>query len=190
MRIDWTIDMAKIAVVLGSPRKGNSETIAMKIAETAKQNGNDIEVFRLNDLKNAKGCQACMGCKKAGRCVIKDDMLPVIDAVRDADGVIVAAADYFGQPCSQYRMFEDRMYSFVGPDFVPNISKKKVAVVVTCGSGKEGAEKIADAMEGTFVNFFKAESLGKIVLSGGFAPNVAAGDADALAKAEAIGKKF
>ena len=35
-----------------------------------------------------------------------------------------------------------------------------------------------------------AISFTPFVLSGGFAPNVAAGDADALAKAEAIGKKF
>lgn len=188
--MECTIDMAKIAVVLGSPRKGNSETIAMKVAEAAKANGNEIEVFRINDLKNAKGCQACMGCKKAGKCVIKDDMLPVLDAVRNADGIIVAAADYFGQPCSQYRMFEDRMYSFIDGSFVPNITPKKVAVVVTCGMGLDGAKAMADSMEGVFVNFFKCQSVGKIVLGGGLAPNVAAENAEILAQTEELGKKF
>ncbi len=180
--------MASVVVVLGSPRKGgNSETIAMKIAEAT---GKEIKVHRINDL-NAKGCQACMACKKTGKCAVKDDMIAVLDDIRVADGVIVATPTYFGHASSQYRTFEDRMYSFVNGDFSCNLEPgKKVAVVVTCGSGLEGAKALADSVEGVFAGFLKLQPVGKIVCGNALAPNVAAEDAAILAQAAEIGAKF
>ena len=64
--------MGKVVIVNTSPRKGaNSETLAMKIAEGAKDNGNEIQVFNLREME-INGCKACMGCKKSGVCVQKD----------------------------------------------------------------------------------------------------------------------
>ena len=58
--------MTSTVVILGSPRKGNSEAIAEAIANEAKAKGNEIKTFKLNQLK-ARGCQSCYGCKKAGK---------------------------------------------------------------------------------------------------------------------------
>lgn len=183
--------MAKIAVVLGSPRKGNSETIAMKIAETAKQNGNDIEVFRLNDLKNAKGCQACMGCKKAGQgCIRKDGLTPVLEAIKACDGIILATPDYFGQPTGQYRTFEDRMYGFVGGDFScclkPGI---KFVPIVTSGSGA-GSEDIMNNIKRVMTGYFKMECIGEINYAEAVGKGPAKDNAEVMAKAEELAKKF
>ncbi len=182
--------MASTVVILGSPRKGNSEAIAEAIANEAKAKGNEIKTFKMNQL-NVKGCQGCFGCKKAGKCVVKDDMLEVLDAVREADSLVLATADYFGQPTAQYRMFEDRCFSFLGGDFVPNIvAGKKVAVVVTCGMGYDGAVKIADAIAGVWTNFFKGDVVGKIVRGDMMAPNAAAENAEIMEEAKALGKKL
>ncbi len=182
--------MASTVVILGSPRKGNSEAIAEAIANEAKAKGNEIKTFKMNQLK-ARGCQGCFGCKKAGKCVVKDDMLEVLDAVREADSLILATADYFGQPTAQYRMFEDRCFSFLGGDFVPNIAPgKKVAIVVTCGSGLDGAKTMASAIEGVWANFFKGEVVGKIVRGGLMGPNEASENAEIMEEAKALGKKL
>ena len=179
--------MTSTVVILGSPRKGNSEAIAEAIANEAKAKGNEIKTFKLNQLK-ARGCQSCYGCKKAGKCVVKDDMIEVLDAVREADSIILATPDYFSQSTAQYRMFEDRLYGFVGPDFQPTITSKKVAIVVTAGSGA-GAENIANSMSGIMANFFKSEVVGQLIYAeaknGAFADN-----AEFQAKAAEIANKL
>lgn len=183
--------MASTVVILGSPRKGNSEAIALAIAAEAKAKGNEIKEYRLNQLKNAKGCQSCYGCKKAGKCVVKDDIAVILDDLRAADSIIIATPLYFGYSSAQYRMLEDRFFGFLGGDFKPNIAPgKKVAVVQTCGSGLEGAQKNADAIAGVWKNFFGAEIAGIIVEGNMMAPNAAAENADIMAKAKAIGQKL
>lgn len=179
-----------IAAIITSPRKnGNTATIVNAIAESAKKNGKTVETFYINSIADRKGCQACMGCKKAGHCVVKDGLTPVIDAVRDAEGIILSTPVYFWDACGQYRLVEDRFFSFLNADFSINIAPgKKVAVVTSCGS--QGAEAVADKIEKTMVGGLKCVSVGKIALSGGNTPDTAAGKADILAKAAEIGKKF
>ena len=183
--------MTSTVVILGSPRKGNSEAIAMAIANEAKAKGSTIKEYRINSLKNAKGCQSCYGCKKAGKCVVKDDISAILDDMRAADNIIVATPLYFGHATAQYRMVEDRFFGFLGGDFVPNIaSNKKVAVVVTCGSGIDGARKTAAEIEAVFGGFFKMEVVGSIVKGGMMAPNAAESDAAIMDEAKAIGQKL
>ena len=159
--------MSKIVAVVASPRKnGNCSAIVQHMAETIKGKGNEVEVFYLNQLENVKGCQACMACKKTGRCVRKDDIATVIDAIREADGIILATPDYFGQAVSQYRMLEDRFYCFFNSDFTTNMPPgKKLVSIVTCGGGFDGAVKIKDTMESVMTNYYKLEPIGNIVYS-------------------------
>ena len=185
------IQMASTVVLLGSPRKGNSEGIAMAIANEAKAKGNTIIEYRINQLKNAKGCQSCYGCKKAGKCVIKDDIAQVLEDIRAADSIIFATPLYFGQPSAQFRLVQDRFFSFLGGDFKPNIAAgKKAAIVVTCGSGIDGANKVADEIEGMAKNFFGMQIAGKMVKGNMMAPDAAVGDAAIMAEAKAIGQKL
>ena len=183
--------MATTVVILGSPRKGNSEAIAMAMANEAKAKGNTIKEYRINSLKNAKGCQSCYGCKKAGKCVVKDDIGEILDEIRAADSVIFATPIYFGQPSAQFRLVQDRFFGYLNGDFTSNLpAGKKAAIVVTCGSGLEGAEATAAQLEGMAANFFKMNVVGKIVKGAMMAPNAAAENADIMAEAKAIGQKL
>lgn len=186
------ITMAKVTAVVASPRKGgNCNAIVDKMAETLRARGDTVEVFRLNEL-DLKGCQACMGCKKAGKCVRKDDLTPVLESMASSDSLILATPDYFGQPASQYRTFEDRLYGFVGigPDgFVCNLpAGKKAAVVVTSGSGA-GAEEIIAGIKRVLNGFLGVETVGEINYKE--APSGPAKDnADAMAEAVALAGKL
>lgn len=183
--------MAKVVIISGSPRKGsNSEIIADKIAEGAKANGYEIVKYKINSM-NAKGCQSCMGCKKAGVCAVNDDIKTMLEDVKASAGVILATPEYFGQPTAQFRLAQDRMFSFVDPTFKPFIEAgKKVAVVATCGSGYDGAVKMADEIEGVMAGFFKFQPVGKIVVKDAMAPGCVAEDKAVMDEALAIGKKF
>ena len=182
--------MSKIVAIVASPRaKGQGAAIVSKMADVAKAQGNEVEIFNINKLDNLKGCQACMGCKKnVGKCIRNDSLTPVLDAVAAADSLILCTPDYFGQPCAQYRTFEDRLYGFVGPDFKPTITSKKVAIVVNAGSGA-GADACVNSISNIMTNFFKSEVIGSLIYTeadkGSFADN-----AEYQAIAEDLAKKL
>ena len=181
--------MAKIVAVVSSPRKGaNSETILNAMVAAAKGKGHDVQVFNVAAMKDRRGCIACMGCKKAGKCVLKDEMTPVLDAIRDADGVILSTAVYFGQPTGQYRLLEDRFFSFLDGTMAPNVAPKKFAVIVTAGSA--GADELAAQISGRMSAYFKFEPVGCVTMVDGNNPNAAGQNSDILAKAAEIGSKF
>ncbi|MFC1515745.1 flavodoxin family protein [Thermodesulfobacteriota bacterium] len=134
----------KIVCLLGSPRyRGNSTTIAKRFCESAEKNNADIDYFHLNKLK-FKGCQACMTCKKKlERCVIKDDLADVLEAVREADVLVMATPVYYGEVSSQLKAFIDRTFSYLVPDYTtnPNPSRlppdKKLVFIQTQGNPDE-----------------------------------------------------
>lgn len=185
--------MSEVTAIIASPRKsGNCQTIVGKMVQTLESEGKKVNVFNLNGI-NAKGCQACYGCKKAGKCVLKDEITPILESMNKSDSIILATPDYFGQPCAQYRMFEDRLYGFVGMnekgEFTSNLpAGKKVAVVVTSGSGA-GAENIVSSMSGIMGGFLKCDVVGSIDYREG--PNGPAKDnAAVLSEAESLAKKL
>ena len=99
----------KIVSLFSSPRQGgNSEAIARRIMDVAAAKGAQTKGFYLH-LLNYKGCYACMGCKQGSeKCVIKDDLMPVLDAVADADVTILATPTYFGEMTGQMKCYFDR----------------------------------------------------------------------------------
>ncbi|MFT0898274.1 flavodoxin family protein [Candidatus Methanoprimaticola sp. MG2] len=185
--------MSEVTAIIASPRKnGNGATIVGKMVETLEAAGKKVNVFYLNQLENVKGCQACMGCKKAGKCVRKDDLTPVLESIAESESVILSTPDYFGLACAQYRTLEDRFYGYVGMkdgNFVANIPEgKKVAVVVTSGSGA-GADNIEKGIGGVMSGFLKCEIVGSINYKEG--PSGPAKDnAEVLAEAAALAGKL
>jgi multimeric flavodoxin WrbA len=121
----------KIVAVLGSPRaKSNSSALARKILTKAEELGAETQEFVLNKLQY-KGCQACETCKtKLDHCVLKDDLAAVLDAVKEADAVVLATPNYFGEVSGQFKTFFDRTYSYVNPDFSSRVSAGKACAFV------------------------------------------------------------
>ena len=111
----------KIVSLLGSPRpNGNSARIAARFCTAAENLGAEVKTFALNKL-NYRGCQACMACKtKLDRCILEDDLTPVLDAVRETDLLLLASPVYYGDLSSQLKGFIDRTYSYFVPDFHTN----------------------------------------------------------------------
>jgi multimeric flavodoxin WrbA len=121
----------KIVAILGSPRpKSNSTALARTILDAVGENGAETTEYVLNKL-TFKGCQGCETCKtKLDHCVLKDDLTPVLDAVKEADAVILATPNYFGEVSGQFKCFFDRTYSFLSPDYTSRLNSGKGSVFI------------------------------------------------------------
>lgn len=118
----------KIVCLLGSPRRnGNSAAIATRFLEAAESLGALTQTFFLNEL-SYRGCQGCLACKtKLEKCALKDDLTQVLEAVMEADVLVLATPVYYGDITSQLKGFIDRTYSCLKPDYLTNPSPSRLA---------------------------------------------------------------
>lgn len=125
------VEQMKIVAILGSPRgKSNSTALARTILQRAGELGAESREFVLNKLQ-FRGCQGCETCKtKLDHCVVNDDLTPVLEAVKEADAVIMASPNYFGEVSGQFKSFFDRTYSYLSPDFSSRLKPGKSSVFV------------------------------------------------------------
>ncbi len=127
----------EILNILGSPRKnGTSARIAQAFAETAERRGADIHSYYLNGLQY-RGCQGCEGCHtRSDKCILRDDATEILDRMYTADVVVFSSPIYFGDASGQFKLFYDRMWSLIGPDYKENpenagrLPKGKTAVLI------------------------------------------------------------
>ena len=103
----------KIVVVNAGPRKGwNTDTLISEAAKGAESAGAEIIRFDLFKLDKFTGCISCFGCKREkfkGHCVCRDGLTPVLDAIRDADGLIIGSPNYLSELTSSFRALYERL---------------------------------------------------------------------------------
>lgn len=111
----------KIVCLLGSPRKnGNSAAIARRFCDTAEKFGAEVKTFVLNEMR-FRGCQGCFLCKtELDRCFLQDDLTEALDAIRETDILVIASPVYFWDIPGQLKLFLDRTFSYLKPDFMTN----------------------------------------------------------------------
>lgn len=102
-----------VVVVNAGPRRGwNTDTLLGEAAAGAAEAGANIERFDLFRLERYTGCISCFGCKRernAGRCVCRDGLTPVLDAIRSADGLIIGSPNYLGDMTASFRALYERL---------------------------------------------------------------------------------
>ena len=103
----------KIVVVNAGPRKGwNTDTLLMEAARGAEAAGAEIVKFDLFKLEKYTGCISCFGCKREkfkGHCICKDGLTPVLDAIREADGLIIGSPNYLSELTASFRALYERL---------------------------------------------------------------------------------
>ena len=103
----------KIVVVNAGPRKGwNTDTLITEAAKGAESTGATIERFDLYRLERYTGCISCFGCKREknkGRCVCRDGLTPVLDAIRESDGLIIGSPNYLSELTASFRALYERL---------------------------------------------------------------------------------
>ena len=87
----------KVLILNGSPRVDGNTTIAVnELVNTFNVEGIETEVVQVGG-KVIRGCIACLGCAKTGKCVFDDAVNEVAEKFKDADGLIVASPVYYAQ---------------------------------------------------------------------------------------------
>ncbi len=103
----------KIVAVNAGPRKGwNTDTLIDEAIKGAESAGAEVQKFDLFRLEKYTGCVSCFGCKKEknkGHCVCRDGLTPVLDAIREADGLIIGSPNYLGELTASFRALYERL---------------------------------------------------------------------------------
>lgn len=103
----------KIIAVNASPRKGwNTDTLITVAAKGAESTGAIVEKFDLFRLERYTGCISCFGCKKEknkGHCICRDGLTPVLDAIRESDGLIIGSPNYLSEMTASFRSLYERL---------------------------------------------------------------------------------
>lgn len=103
----------KIVAVNAGPRKGwNTDMLINEAIKGAKSAGAEVEKFDLFRLERYTGCISCFGCKKEkfkGHCICRDGLTPVLDAIRESDGVIIGSPNYLGDMTASFRALYERL---------------------------------------------------------------------------------
>ncbi|AIZ56084.1 iron-sulfur flavoprotein [Candidatus Methanoplasma termitum] len=101
----------KVIALNGSPRLiGNTSNILHDVADEFEKEGIETEHVQLYSY-NLEKCNDCRSCeiRGDGRCILEDDELnDIVDAMREADGIILASPCYYGACSAQMKIFLER----------------------------------------------------------------------------------
>ena len=100
----------KAVGIVASPRaKGNTAFLVGKVLEGT---GAESRVFSMDGIAP---CAACLACKKTTRCVKRDGMQAICEALEAADLLVLGAPIYMDHVSAQAWIFINRLYCYVGP---------------------------------------------------------------------------
>jgi NAD(P)H-dependent FMN reductase len=133
--------MKRVLALVGSPRRlGNSELMAKEISRQLPE-PHRLQLVRLPEM-DIRPCRACYTCLYDERVCSQDDDFPrILDALLEADALILSAPVYLLAANASFKRFLDRGLSFYG-QFERLWGKPAVAVTVAGIPGMEGYSKL------------------------------------------------
>ena len=151
----------KIVVVNAGPRKGwNTDTIITEAARGAEEAGAQIIRFDLFNLEKYTGCVSCFGCKKEankGHCICRDGLTPVLDAIREADGLFIGSPNYLGEMTASFRALYERLVfqNLTYNRETPCCNERMIPalLVMTCNSPDTGYQNLLQNYRATLNRF-------------------------------------
>lgn len=131
----------KIIAFVGSNRKQHTYKAVQTLLNDIEEKGTDLEIESEIICLSQYNIQTCIGCKMCfdkGEefCPLKDDLLPLVTKIMEADGIIFASPVYSFQVSSLMKIFIDRFaYLF----HRPRLFSKIFTCIATQGTygGKE-----------------------------------------------------
>jgi multimeric flavodoxin WrbA len=103
--------MNPILAIYGSPRRrGNTSLLLQNAVAGARDAGFHVDELVLRDLKMSP-CLEIYGCKKTGRCVIRDSFQDVYDKLLSCEGVMLASPIFFYTVSAHTKILMDRCQS-------------------------------------------------------------------------------
>lgn len=103
----------KIVAINASPRVSwNTASLVGEAARGAESEGAEVRKFDLYKSEKFTGCISCFGCKlpeHQGVCIYNDGLSPVLEEIRNADGLIIGTPNYLGDVSAAFRALYERL---------------------------------------------------------------------------------
>lgn len=85
----------KVLMLNGSPRANGNTSVALKEMEKVfRQEGIETEIVHIGN-KDIRGCIACGGCGRQGKCVFEDAVNEIAPKFQECDGLVVGSPVYY-----------------------------------------------------------------------------------------------
>lgn len=176
--------MSKKVVVLSTSLRtnSNSESLAKSFVDGAKDSGNEVKYISLKN-KDIRFCIGCLACQKTGHCVIKDDVVDIMNSVLEANVVVWATPVYYYEMSGQMKTLIDRL----NPMFSKDYKFRDVYLLATAAEeGDEVFEKVITGLNG-WIDCFEKTSIKGTVFCGGVSDGGAISDNSKLKEAYNMG---
>ncbi len=100
----------KVLMINGSPRKEGNTYIALKEMEKIFiREGVESEIIHMGN-KAVRGCIACQGCAKKGKCVFDDCVNEIAPKFEECDGLVIGTPVYYASANGTMISFLDRLF--------------------------------------------------------------------------------
>ena len=138
----------KVLGICGSPRDGATEFLLKKALNDLESESIETQFITVRD-KDISPCTHCNECVRTkGKCSIDDDMNEIYEALRDAEGIILASPIHFGSISAQLKAVIDRCQAMIMEDL--DIFKNKVGISIVVGGDRSGGQELAIQQINTF----------------------------------------
>jgi|WetSurMetagenome_2_1015567.scaffolds.fasta_scaffold07750_6 multimeric flavodoxin WrbA len=124
-----------LLLISSSPRKLKSQTFQLALSMLEGHDSSvKTDVIHLCDY-SIEFCRHCERChKKILACPIKDDILPIIDKMLNADGIVLASPNYINHITASMKALFERASHFI---HCKRLLGKYIAGAVSSGSGND-----------------------------------------------------
>lgn len=100
----------KVLMINGSPREGGNTSLALaEMEKVFAEEGIEVETVQVGK-EVVRGCVACNGCGKLGKCVYDDMVNEVAEKFREADGLVVGSPVYYASANATVDALLDRLF--------------------------------------------------------------------------------
>ena len=104
------METLKVLMFNGSPRSNGNTAVALREMETVfRENGVEVETVIIGN-RAIRGCVACGGCAKIGKCVFDDAVNELAPKFEAADGLVVASPVYYASANATLIACLDRLF--------------------------------------------------------------------------------
>lgn len=102
--------MLRVLMLNGSPRANGNTSIALREMEKIfTESGVAVETVQVGN-RAVRGCVACNGCVKLGKCVFDDVVNELAPKFEQADGLVVASPVYYASANATLVACLDRLF--------------------------------------------------------------------------------
>ncbi|MBQ7547449.1 MAG: flavodoxin family protein [Clostridia bacterium] len=117
----------QVLMLNGSPRKDGNTSIALEEMEKVfRSEGIEVTTIQVGN-QAIRGCMACGGCSRLGKCVFDDIVNEIAPLFEKADGLVVASPVYYASANATLVACLDRLFYSTGFD-----KRMKVGASVVC----------------------------------------------------------